>query len=243
MLGLIEFLPGADALLDIEPEDLGLVLVSVVRGIRSTRNFTLSDVEVPLWNPSRQGYPYAKPQEVARALAEVWQWLQAEGLVMPDPAQSSGWFCLTRRGERLKSPAEVEAYRKGDLLPASNLQPLLLEKVRPMFLRGDYYLSVFEAFKQIKIAVRAATSSPAELLGTDLMRVALHADTGKLTDMTVVAGERQALSHLFAGAIGHAKNPGSHRTVTMSAVEAAQLIGFASYLLGIVETRSRTPNA
>jgi uncharacterized protein (TIGR02391 family) len=111
-----------------------------------------------------------------------------------------------------------------------------------MFLRGDYDLAVFEAFKQIEIAVRAATSSPAELLGTDLMRAAFHAETGKLTDKTVVTGERQALSHLFAGAIGHAKNPGSHRAVRMSAVEAAQLIGFASYLLGIVEIRSRTPN-
>jgi hypothetical protein len=75
-------------------------------------------------------------------------------------------------------------------------------------------------------------------VGVDLMRSAFHLTTGTLTDQTAVPAEREALSHLFAGAIGHAKNPGSHRTVNLTATEAAELIGLASYLLGIVETRA-----
>ena len=108
-----------------------------------------------------------------------------------------------------------------------------------MFLRGDYELATIEAFKQVKISIRAATSLPADLVGVDLMRTAFNENTGALTDTAAVKAERQALAHLFAGAFGHGRNPVSHRTVDLSSKEAASLIGLASYLLGIVESRSR----
>jgi uncharacterized protein (TIGR02391 family) len=236
--GLIDYLPTADALIQMEPEDLGLIVISIIRESRPpTPNFTRSNIEMPVWNANSPAFPHTKRRQVGRALAEAWQWLLVEGLVMPDPEQSEGWFCLTRRGERLKSSADINAYRKGHLLPASNLQPILLEKVRPMFLRGDYDLATFEAFKQVEIGVRSAASLPADMVGVELMRDAFNASTGALTDKQAVKGEREALAHLFAGAIGHAKNPGSHRTVVLTAIEAAELIGLASYLLGIVEIR------
>jgi uncharacterized protein (TIGR02391 family) len=239
MPGLIDFAPTVEALIEIEPEDLGLIVITVVRDRQPpTDNFTISDLEMPLWNANTPAYPQYRRKEVRRALAEAWQWLQAEGLIMPDPEQSGDWFRLTRRGERLKSRADVDAYRKGGLLPASILQPILLEKVRPMFLRGDYDLATFEAFKQVEISVRTAASLPADLVGEKLVRDAFHASNGALTDKDVVLAEREALAHLFAGAIGHAKNPGSHRTVNLSALEAAALIGLASYLLGIVEAQA-----
>ena len=58
------------------------------------------------------------------------------------------------------------------------------------------------------------------------------------TDMSRVAGEREAEMHLFSGAIGHAKNPASHRDVEPSPQDAARLIVFASHLLSIIEQRS-----
>jgi hypothetical protein len=50
-------------------------------------------------------------------------------------------------------------------------------------------------------------SLPASLVGVDLMRAALNEDTGALTDTAAVKAERQALSHLFAGAFGHGRKP------------------------------------
>jgi hypothetical protein len=71
------------------------------------------------------------------------------------------------------------------------------------------------------------------------MRKAFHSETGPLSDLNAIKSERDAVGHLFAGAIGHAKNPTSHRNVSNTVEEAARLIVFASYLLGAVEERSR----
>ena len=76
-----------------------------------------------------------------------------------------------------------------------------------------------------------------DVLGVTLMRNAFHPDNGPLTDMTTVRPEREAVAALFAGAIGHAKNPPSHRDVNHNRATAARLIIFASHLLEIVRTR------
>jgi hypothetical protein len=93
--------------------------------------------------------------------------------------------------------------------------------------------------KQVEVAVRKAAKLPDTVTGTDLMRQAFRADTGSLTDKNLVKAEREAEAHLFAGAIGHAKNPGSHRDVVMSPEAAARIIILASHLLSIVEERAK----
>jgi uncharacterized protein (TIGR02391 family) len=93
---------------------------------------------------------------------------------------------------------------------------LFAQKVVPLFRRGDYDVAVFQAFKEVEVAVRKAANAkkagyPDSDVGTALMRKAFHPETGPLTDMAVVRAEREAVMHLFSGAIGHAKNPMSHR--------------------------------
>lgn len=68
------------------------------------------------------------------------------------------------------------------------------------------------------------------------MRKAFDENSGSLMDSSLVISERQATSHLFAGAIGLFKNPTSHRASAISKTEdAIELVMFADYLLRLVD--------
>lgn len=138
--------------------------------------------------------------------------------------------------------AGVAAYKAAHVLPAHLLHQALA-RVRPQFLRGDYDVGVFQAFKIVEVQVRQAANAkgagyPDDLVGVPLMRKAFHIDTGPLTDKELVPAERDAMQALFAGAIGHAKNPNGHRDVAVKAETAARLIIFAAHLLDVVDERA-----
>jgi hypothetical protein len=179
---------------------------------------------------------------VQLAIAEALTRLVSLGLVIQDPEQPSTYYRLSRRTQTLKSKSDVERFRKARILPVELLQPALAEKVWPLFLRGDHDVAVFQAFKEVEVAVRRAANAkvagyPDDLVGVPLMRKAFHTEHGPLRNAAAVSAEREAEMHLFGGAIGHAKNPASHRDVNLPSDAAARLVVLASYLLSIVEGR------
>ncbi len=71
------------------------------------------------------------------------------------------------------------------------------------------------------------------------MRRAFDVSTGVLTDPSSVQIEKQAMSDLFAGAMGVFKNPTSHRLAAFNKPEdAVDLVMFANYLLRLVDQRT-----
>ena len=142
--------------------------------------------------------------------------------------------------DRAEQPSQIDVadVLTDDLLPKRLLHPVISQKVLPVFIQGAYGLAVFEAFKQVEIAVREAGGYADTDYGTDLMSKAFHVDNGNLTDQSLQEAERRARYFLFAGAIGSYKNPSSHRDVEITAEGAAELIIFASHLLRIVDLQS-----
>jgi len=174
-------------------------------------------------------------------MTEAWRWLEIHMFILPAPGTNgqNGWFVLGRRGRAsLADPRQITAYTKASQFPRELLHPAIVERVWAALARGEYDGAVFYAFRAVEEAVREAGRYSLTDIGTDLMRKAFDWKDGPLTKHSDPKAEREALAHLFAGAIGSYKNPHSHRTVTITdAGEAEEMVMLASHLLRIVETR------
>lgn len=238
MPNLLEIFPEPKHLLAVTPEELAGVLIEIIPSISQRSGFVFNQFFEQVFPPHGGGYPPVTQAEVAVVLAEALSWLITQGIVVENPTQPAEWFLLTRRGQGLKSRTDLEAFRKGRTLPLDLLQQSLASKIHHLFLRGDHDTAVFQAFKEVEVAVRKGCNYPDSLVGRDLMQKAFHVDTGPLRSRELIPAERESEMFLFSGAIGHAKNPASHRVVDLTREEAARLIVFASHLLSIVEQRS-----
>jgi uncharacterized protein (TIGR02391 family) len=121
------------------------------------------------------------------------------------------------------------------LLTADMLHPRLSGRVFDLLSRGEHEIAVFEAFREVEVAVREAVGLGPETYGVPLMRRAFDKLQGRLADLSLPEAEREAMSHLFAGAIGLFKNPRSHRHAPVGdRSEAVELVLLANHLLRIV---------
>ncbi len=95
---------------------------------------------------------------------------------------------------------------------------------------------MFQAFKEVEVAVRSAAKLGDDVYGVDLMSDAFKVKGGALTNTARTVPEQQATLSLFLGAVGAFRNPFGHRRVVLSdAVEAGEMISFASLLMRIVD--------
>ena len=250
---LFEILPNAEHLLSLEPEELaGPLLLSLLslNGTQPMRpesiiSFSAMSSILKRMSDSKKkdldlNYPAERYDDVVFALMEAWQCLVCGGLAATNPTSQSAdtirTYFVTRRGKKINTLEDFEAYRKTNLLPTQQLHSVIAQKVQSLFLRGDYDTAVFQAFKEVEIAVRKAGHYNDTDIGVALMRKAFNVDDGNLTAPNQQSAEKQARSDLFAGAIGSYKSPGSHRDVEITAEEAAEVIILASHLLRIVDS-------
>lgn len=233
-LRIEDVLQDFDLLLELEPEELGGCILAHANAA------SFSEREEILRKGFRHlldlgNVPLTIREDVILALSEAWQWLEREGLVA-SKIYSRG-FTITRRGQRLRSQADAAAYVASRVLPRSLLHPRLVQRVWSAVVRGDYETAIFQAFREVEIAVREAAGLQLTEVGVGLMRRAFDKNSGPLTLPAEPEAEREALAHLFAGAIGRYKNPSGHRSVEYALSDAAEALTLASMLLRIIDQR------
>ncbi len=129
---LAELIPDADVLLTMAPEQLAGHLLQIMNS-RSGREqmATLGHWTHELYGGASRSYPHQVQDAVYRALAEAWNWLEVQGLVVwPDDANGRNGFRVpSRRGERLVTQDNFKQFLKGTELPRDFLHPRLIETV------------------------------------------------------------------------------------------------------------------
>lgn len=223
-----------ETLLVLAPEELALILLKIAhQAPKPLGNFLPENITNSFPNPSNN-------QEIKTAFNEAWHWLFIHALIIPDSGigGNNGWMLISRLGAKVANEHDFKYFQAAAAFPKTLLHPSIADKVWLSLARGDLDEAVFAAFKAVEESVRTAGGFGPNDIGVDLMRRAFKIKTGPLTNPNQPEGEQDALSHLFAGAIGSYKNPHSHRTVSITDPrEAQEMVMLASHLLRIVESR------
>lgn len=174
-------------------------------------------------------------------VSDAWAWLVSHALVGPHhrntPSES---YRLTDRGQQVLRAGSTVSLLAEQRLP-EDLHGELTE-ARSQFRAGKSEIAVFAAMRQVEVRLRGLAGAGNDMIGVGLARYALRPEGGPLADQRLEAGEREAISHLFAGALGAFKNPTSHRVVDFddSAV-AADIILLADLLMRLLDQREAGP--
>ena len=250
MYELAQMFPTPDALLALEPDELGTKILASLCKRASNQNqgmFHLNNLILELWPyPTTPGYqspfPQSKRSEIDLAIGEAWAWLERQGLLIPaaDTNGQNGWRVLGRRA--LDYAQDVDTSRRSGPItfPKELLHPRILEKAWPAYMRTGFDNAAFEAMKAVEIAVRDAAGYGPEKIGVNLIQDAFSQGKGPLADTTAPSAEQISRMNLFWGAIGSYKNPQSHRDVNLDdPLEALEIILLANHLLRIVDNRAK----
>jgi hypothetical protein len=116
MRELTHTIPDVDAPLTMEPEVLGAKMLFLLRkrASHSGENFHAGNLNGELRHNSNtpgvaHAYSESRRDQVDLAIAEAWQWLIAQGFLVP-VAHSGDWVVLSRRALKFQDEQDVAIF-------------------------------------------------------------------------------------------------------------------------------------
>jgi uncharacterized protein (TIGR02391 family) len=222
--------PTAEELRELSTPELGLIILKSGMADLHVPNLLVTHAQ----DHERNGEP--DTQHLLERFGDAWAWLISNGLIGPhvnhDP--STGLYRVTDKGRQVAEENSLTALMADQRLPEDLHQ--LLREAKRQFRSGNSELAVFAAMRQIEVRLRDLSGADSRQIGTDLARQALDAKKGPLADPDLNIAEREAISHLFAGALGAFKNSTSHRIVNFDdPALAADAVLLADLLMRILD--------
>lgn len=224
--------PPIEISIELDPEDLAPFVLRYLSNQKNINryNFTLGS------SPELVEYAGENRKEFCRALMEAWMWLERELFIVPQPGEQGEWMYITKRGEKVLQEENFEFYKRGERLNWDKLDPVLVRKLKADYLKGDFDIVIFKAFKEVEIRVRKKAQLTVSDYGVELMKKAFGPGSGLLTNKGADKGEQVAVMNFFSGAIGMLKNPTSHRDVGYSdSREVEDMLAIANHLLRMID--------
>jgi uncharacterized protein (TIGR02391 family) len=144
-------------------------------------------------------------------------------------------FYPTKKGVQFKESDFQSLLGKWTLMPKLILHPIIINKSWKSVITEQFDNAVFNAYKSIEIRIRKLSNLNAEDIGVALVRKAFNPKNGPLAEKSLPISEKEAISHLFSGAIGLYKNPQGHRDVEIDFKECFIALLMASNLHSILD--------
>ncbi len=180
---------------------------------------------------------YQKRKAYKEALVEAYAWGFTEGMFTWDPGNiTSNFWRVSRRGRLLKAPMDTVSLSSRNILPEGFIHPEINQHAGKLFRDGSFDAAVFQAFKQVEIAVKNASGINEE--GASLMKKAFS-KSGPL-NMLSEPSEQEGLMFVFAGAMQLFRNAVGHKNQNLDPQDAAHLLIHASYLMTLLELQIAT---
>ena len=174
-------------------------------------------------------------REVRAIIEEGWAYLKTNGLIVQNMEKGGLWVFISRKGKEFKDEESWDIMEAERYLPRDIMIDSFKREVWPLFIRKQYDVAIFQAFKLLEVSVRDKSGLSNDDIGVVLMRKAFKKDSGLLSNPEEESSEQEALAHLYSGAIGRYKNPQSHRIVGEdNPVNAAEKIVLANHLVRLL---------
>jgi hypothetical protein len=132
---LYQLIPDVEVLLALAPADLAPTLLRLARGRLQSAGFipeavTSHEVLYGGIGAPAGGYPSHRSAEIELAIAEAWQWLEVNELILPTPGINgrNGWRMLSRQGVSLATDQDFARFKETAAFPKSLLHPRLPTK-------------------------------------------------------------------------------------------------------------------